>query len=294
MTDPIVVTGAAGKTGQVVTGALKERGAMVRGVVRREEQRPISRAAGAAEVALADLADSGALERAFAGAAAIYYICPNMTEDEPAWVRAAFDAARRAGVERFVYHSVLHPQIEAMPHHWKKMRAEEALFESGLAWTVLQPTAYMENILGQWKNIAQNGVFGVPYPVTSRISLVALRDVGEAAARVCTEPGHDAAVYELVGTAPLSQREVAHVLSETLGRAVRPVERPIDEVRADLEAAGISGYPLQGLLSMFDYYARHGLEGAPRILGWLLGRAPRSLAEFVQDWRARADQDERV
>ncbi len=61
----------------------------------------------------------------------------------------------RSGVTRFVYHSVLHPQIEAMPHHWQKMRTEEMLFAAGFELTVLQPTAYMQNILGAWRGVVR-------------------------------------------------------------------------------------------------------------------------------------------
>ena len=57
------------------------------------------------------------------------------------------EAARRAGIRHLVYHSVLHPQVEAMPHHWQKMRVEEQLFAAGLPYTILQPAAYMQNVL---------------------------------------------------------------------------------------------------------------------------------------------------
>jgi hypothetical protein len=70
---------------------------------------------------------------------AIYHICPNVSRDEVAYARAVAAAARTHGVKRFVYHSVLHPQIEAMPHHWQKMRVEEMLFVAGFDLTVLQP-----------------------------------------------------------------------------------------------------------------------------------------------------------
>ena len=92
-----------------------------------------------------------------------------------------------------------------MPHHWAKLRVEEMLLASGLDVTILQPTAYMQNILAGWPGIVADGVFWVPYPVETRLSLVDLQDVGAAAARVSTEPGHEGATYELVGTAPLSQ-----------------------------------------------------------------------------------------
>ena len=83
--------------------------------------------------------DARALTQAAAGVQAIYHICPNVSRDEVAYARAVAAAARTHGVKRFVYHSVLHPQIEAMPHHWQKMRVEEMLFVAGFDLTVLQP-----------------------------------------------------------------------------------------------------------------------------------------------------------
>ena len=77
--------------------------------------------------------------------------------------RVVIGAAREADVEHLVFHSVLHPQIEAMPHHWQKMRVEELLLQSGLHYTILQPTIYMQNILASWDAISQNGVYPVPY-----------------------------------------------------------------------------------------------------------------------------------
>ena len=86
--------------------------------------------------------------------------------DEVAYARAVMAAAQAQGVKRFVYHSVLHPQIEAMPHHWQKMRVEEMLFAAGFEPTILQPTAYMQNILGAWRGVETEGVFR--FPIRSR------------------------------------------------------------------------------------------------------------------------------
>jgi NAD(P)H dehydrogenase (quinone) len=166
----ILVTGAAGKTGKAVVKALAASGARVRALVRRAESGAAVKVMGAAEVAIGSFQDSGALARAAAGARAIYHICPNVSRDELAFACAVVAAAQAQGVARFVYHSVLHPQVEAMPHHWAKMRVEEMLFASGLALTILQPAAYMQNILGGWRGILDDGVFRVPYPVETRLS----------------------------------------------------------------------------------------------------------------------------
>jgi len=277
----ILVTGAAGKTGKAVVKALARKGASVRGLVRNPEHIGALTALGAGEVALGGFDDARALRRAAAGAGAIYHICPNFSPHEVAYARAVADAAKGQGVRRFVFHSVLHPQIEAMPHHFAKMRAEELLFNAGFDLTVLQPTAYMQNILAAWRGILTGGVFRVPYPVETRLSLVDLDDVAEAAALVLTQDGHGGATYELVGTEPLSQIDVAAAIGAALKRSVRAESESVAAWEARARGAGLGEQERAALAAMFRYYAEHGLIGNPNALRWLLGRAPASLATFL-------------
>jgi uncharacterized protein YbjT (DUF2867 family) len=277
----ILVTGAAGKTGRAVINALAAAGARVRAMVRRREQIVALQALGAAEAVIGSFEDADSLRRAATGALAIYHICPNVSRDELAYARSVATAARDCRVRRFVYHSVLHPQIEAMPHHWRKMRVEEMLMRADFALTVLQPTAYMQNILGAWRSIASDGVWTIPYPADARISLVDLDDVAAAAALVLTQEGHDGATYELAGTAPLSQREVAAAMGAALGKTVRIEEQDVETWQAGAEAGGMEANARSELAAMFRYYASHGLHGNPNTLRWLLGRAPNDLGRFL-------------
>jgi NAD(P)H dehydrogenase (quinone) len=277
----ILVTGAGGKTGKAVVKALAATGARARALVRRPEHAAVLTALGAADVNVGNFEDAAALRGAAAGVQAIYHICPNVSREEVAYARAVAAAARANGVRRFVYHSVLHPQIEAMPHHWQKARVEELLFAEDFDLTVLQPTAYMQNILGARADIAGGGVFRVPYPVTTRLSLVDLDDVAAAAARVLTQDGHGGATYELVGTAPLGQIEIAAAISTVLGREVRAEAESVEAWEARAHAAGMGAHERAMLAAMFRYYAEHGLIGNPNTLRMLLGRAPHDLAGFL-------------
>lgn len=288
----ILVTGAGGKTGQAVIQALAGKGEAVRAFVHREAHAENVKALGAQEAVVGDLRDEAALRRALDGARAIYHICPNVNPEEPRIGELVIAAAREAGVERFVFHSVLHPQIEAMPHHWNKLRVEEALFESGLTFTILQPSAYMQNLLAGWQRIVDEGVLRNPYPVETRLSLVDVDDVADAAALVLVEPGHEGAIYELVGTPALTQAEVAEVFSRQLGRRVRAESESVESWEQRSRAAGLSEYALETLIRMFRYYERYGLVGNPSVLGWLLGRAPTSLDEFAL-WAARKQERKR-
>ncbi len=275
----ILVTGAGGKTGRHVIAALIARGVRVRAWVHNPSKAP-TWPAHQVDIFAGDLMEPELWVRALAGVDAVYHIPPNMFSHEEALGELAIASAARAGVSRFVYHSVLHPQAEAMPHHWHKMRVEERLFASRLAYTILQPTAYMQNLAAAWPAIRDQGVLRQPYSPESRISLVHLADVAEAAARVLLEPGHDFAIYELVGTPPLSQHDVAAVFARVL-------ERPVRAERLDLDtwsrrAQGLSPYARETLLKMFQYYDQYGLTGNPNVLQWLLGRPPTPLQAYIR------------
>ncbi len=278
----ILVTGAAGKTGRAVTRALGGNGLRVRALVRRPEQiRPL-RESGAVEAIVGDMTSRSAVEDACRGVRKIYHICPNMHPREKAIGQTAIAAARARGVEHFVYHSVLHPQTEAMPHHWQKLRVEEKLFESSLSYTILQPAAYMQNLLPYWTGIVKDGVYRVPYAVETRMSLVDLEDVAAAAATVLASRNHIGATYELCGPEVLSQSEIAEILRGFLGREVRAEVVPLQTWKKEARASGLGDYQVKTLSRMFRYYERHGFWGNSRVLEWLLGRPAGTVAQFVQ------------
>jgi NAD(P)H dehydrogenase (quinone) len=278
----ILVTGAAGKTGQAVIKTLVARRRPVRALVRRDEQAQIVKSLRAKEAIVGDMRDATTLKRATQGVRAVYHICPNVSPEEIQIGKTAIAAAREAGVERFVFHSVMHPQTEAMTHHWNKLRVEEALFESGLAYTILQPSSYMQNVLGGWKRIVERGVYTVPYTVEARMSMVDLDDVAQAAAVVLTEPGHLGATYELAGPEVLTQTQIAEILSKHLKRPVRAEQITIEAWTLQARASGMGEYQIETLVKMFHYYDRNGFWGSPHTLSQLLRRTPTKFDTFVE------------
>jgi NAD(P)H dehydrogenase (quinone) len=277
----ILITGAGGKTGRALIQALIRRGGVLRALVRRPEQIAPTLELGAQEAIAGDLQDPASLQKALLGVKSVYHICPNLNLHEISIGRSIIQASRAAGVTHFVYHSVIHPNTEKMPHHWQKMRVEEILFESGLSFSILQPCVYMQNIRGYWEQITAQGVYAVPYPPKTRISQVDLEDVAEAAAIVLTQAGHESAIYELTGPLPISPAEMAVVLSQKLNRPVRAEQIPLDEWKRDAAATKMGHYAVETLYNMFGYYTKFGLTGNPRVLEWLLGRKARTFDEFV-------------
>ena len=221
----IAVLGGHGKTGRAVCAALADRGL---------EARPLGRA------------DWSTLAAAVAGCQAAYVIAPNLHPDEPAYVGEALAALTAAGVPRVVYHSVASPYVPEMPHHLGKAVSEDLVRRSGLAWTILQPGAYLQNL-------DLSGPVAVPYDVDAVFGFADLRDVAEVAAVVLLEDGHVGATYELASRSAT----VAQLAAEAGFSATRTDERP------------------QGWLgAMFAYYDRHGLPVGTRVELWpaCLGR----------------------
>jgi NAD(P)H dehydrogenase (quinone) len=274
----ILITGAGGKTGRALIKALS-RVESVCALAYREEHVSVVKNLGAEKVIVGDMHDEVAVRSAMSGVRAVYHVCPNMSPEEMIIGKLVIGVAKTAGVEHFVYHSVLHPQTEKMHHHWQKLRVEEMIFESGLPFTILQPSPYMQNLLAGWENIVEEGVSCVPYSVHSKFSFIDLEDLAEAAKVVLTEPNHKNAIYELAGTLPLSHVEVAEVFGRLLERDVRAEQEEIRDWR--VKAKGMSEYALGNLTRMFKYYDQWGLVGNPNVLRWLLKRDPTSLESFI-------------
>ena len=271
----IVVTAAGGQTGAAVVRALWSKGRRVRAVVGGSREYP-ELTALAADVVPADLRDVASLRPVLDGAEALYLIWPNFDPDETAGATALLAAARAAGVPRVVYHSVLRPQARAIPHHAAKDRVEEALDAGDVAWRVLQPCAYADNLDGALAGVAATGLFRSPWGLTRPQSLVDLRDVAEAATVLLTEDGLDGGTFEVAGPEPLTAPRIAADLAAWLGRDVRAVDAvpdgPVPEE-----------YGARCARLMFDHYRAHGFAGSPRVLEMLLGRPSRTFADHLRD-----------
>lgn len=275
----IVVTAGGGPTGVAVTSALRARGESVRALVSNGRPRQELTGLGA-EVAVVDLREADSVAPLLRDADALYLIWPNLDPDEAAGATALLAEARRMGVGRVVYHSVLRPQARAMPHHAAKDRVEEALDSSGLRWRVLQPCAYATNLDRALADAVATGLFRSPWGLEQPQSLVDLRDVAEAAAVLLTEDGLDGGTFEAAGPEPLTAPRIAALLADRVGRPVRAVDAVPDEPVPPLGATR-EQYAAHCLRRMFDHYRAHGFTGSPRVLEALLGRPARTFGEHL-------------
>jgi NAD(P)H dehydrogenase (quinone) len=271
----VLVTGAGGKTGRAVVRALLADGVRPRALVRSARRVGDDRT----EVVVGDQRRVDDLVAALDGADAVYAIAPNVSPDEVAMGQALLEACRRAGTRRVVFHSVIHPQLRAMPHHLDKGRVEERLVGSGLDWTILQPNAYLQNVAGQADQL-RAGRYVVPYRVDAALALVDLDDVATVAARCLTDDLGVHATFELSGPEELTALRIAEVATGVLGRPVT-AEATTPDAWAAGAGADLPPVARERLLAMFADYDRHGSPGDATVLAALLERPPRTLRDVL-------------
>jgi NAD(P)H dehydrogenase (quinone) len=274
----VLVTGAAGKTGRAVLAALAARGARAQAVVPTEAHGQRLRADLDVELAVGDQRQVDVLTSALAGCRAVYAIAPNVSPHEVAMGAAILTACRTAGVPRLVVHSVVHPQLDAMPHHADKGRVEALVIASGLRWTILQPNVYLQNLAGHAEQL-RSGRYEVPYGLGRGAAMVDLRDVAEVAARCLLDDVGVHATFELSGPRELSPGDVARIASDRLGRPVVASRQDPDDWRA--AAHDLPQEARDRLHAMFAHYDRHGSPGDPTVLRCLLGREPRGAEAYL-------------
>ncbi len=283
----ILVTSAGGKTGRAMVGTFAGAGETVRAMVRGTASAGEMAGLGASETAAGDLGDAAAVAAAAAGCEAIYYICPNMTENEQLYGVNVIAAAKAAGVRRLVFHSVLHTQIQALRHHWKRLFVEEAIVESGVPFTILQVGSYFQNMLPGWKKMTETGVHAMAYDVDAPMSLVDLGDVAEAALAALRDPGCANGIFEICGPV-ITLREKAEILSRVLGREVEARKLPQEDAIAHAAHMGVGEYGQGCMRAMFAHYDVHGLVGSARPLEWIIGRPPVDFETFARRAAAAA------
>ncbi|KIW22782.1 uncharacterized protein PV07_11048 [Cladophialophora immunda] len=185
----------------------------------------------------------------------------------------------------FVFSSALHPEASKLLHHDQKRQIEEYLTESGLSYTILQPSTFMDNFIGQLlsqrDSSSSTGTFMAPFNP-------AVRDHAEVAVKVVRErERHFFATYQLVSTLPMTTVEYVDSIGAVLGKRFDVKRIPFEQAAdmfvqitwgdGDVDQA-FRDAPERMLL----YYNSRGLLGNPGILEWLLGRKPTTPADLAR------------
>jgi len=280
----LLVTAAHGNQGTLLIPRLVAAGVDFRACVRSDESARALSAAGVTDIVVGDLSDPDVLARAMHGVEKVYYVGPALHPREREMGFAAVDAARAAGVQHFVFSSVLHAIITDLVQHEIKRDIEEHLLSSGLEFTILQPANYM--LHHRLKPAFERGVFALSWALDRYQSMVELGDVTEVAAAVLAASDQYAgATYELVAPGRYTAHDLAKIISGVTGREVT-AERIDSEVflKASLGVESLAEVPYQARVSraISNRYSSHDFIGNPNVLTWLLGREPTTFEQFVQ------------
>ena len=273
-----------------------------------------------AEVVQSELTDLKDCRELLRGATSVFHVGPSFHSREKEIGFNMIDAAvaeskqQGSGLKHFVLSSVLCTQHRSLLQHDLKSYIEERLFLSPLDWTIIKPTNFMDAfpvaMFAQQEKPVMERLWNAEVPN----SLVALRDIAEAAAKVLNEQEtHYLAEYPLCSTMPLSDADVAKAISKRIRKEIEvkspPFEKAVNTVLAYLfgvktgtaaEAANVYAqeqFSEDELANEGDlradlvrdeaerlvlFYNRRGLKGSPNVLRWLLGREPTSLEEWIE------------
>jgi len=278
----ITVFGATGTTGAPLVDTLLAKGAKVRAVTSDPAKLDGLKAKGC-EAVTARFDDQAALEQACSGADRIYLVTPAHL-DMRQWKANVIAAAKKTGVQ----HVVLATGLGASPKagltfgKWHS-ESQELLRESGLDWTFVQPTYFMQNLLWQADSIAKGGVYyddmGGP------VSWIDARDIADVAAEALTGSGHAGKGYGVTGPEALTGEEIAAVLSEETGRAVTCVHLSADEAKAAMISGGMQSEVAAAMVELASIAPKGYLGGIETTVSDVLGRPARRFRDFVAENR---------
>jgi uncharacterized protein YbjT (DUF2867 family) len=280
----LLVTAAHGNQGKLLIPRLLAAGVALRACVRSDDSARTLRAAGVTDIVVGDMSNPDVLTQAMSGVEKVYYVGPALHPKEREMGIAAVDAARAAGVQHFVFSSVLHAIITDLVQHEIKRDIEEHLISSGMEFTILQPANYM--LRHRLKPAFAKGVFFLSWALDRYQSMVDLGDVTEVAAAVLAESGHHAgATYELVAPGRYTAHDLAKIIAEVAGREII-AERIDSEVflKTALGADNPAQFPYEARLlrAISKRYSSHDFIGNPNVLTWLLGREPTTFEQFAR------------
>lgn len=277
----ILVTGATGTLGGTVARQLLSAGEQVRALVRDPDKASALEDSGA-ELVQGDLAKPETLDPALDGIERAFLLTRPSVELETNFV----EAARRGGLGHLVKQSAMGADPNSpydMPSAHGKM--EQAIEASGLPYTFLRPTHFMQNLLVFGETIAHSHV--LPLPIKDpevAINMVDARDVAAVAVAVLTSEGYEGNTYTITGPEVLTFRDVAEELSEGLGQRVEFVPLSPEASEEDLRDAGMA----EPVPSFVDYFRELSSEDTTLnvqtdAVEEVTGRPPRSLEQFAAD-----------
>jgi uncharacterized protein YbjT (DUF2867 family) len=274
----ILVTGATGHTGSGLVPTLIAAGARVRALVHTAGKAEALREQGA-EVVVADLGSPESLDAAVAGVDRIY-LCLFNGPEQANHGRNLIAAARKAGRAHIVHHAASGSDRSRIIRHINEV--EGALRASGLPWTILRPTFYLQNTMMAIPTVQSHGAIYLPMK-QGRMAMTDVRDIVDVAAHVLLSlaGAHEGKTYTLTTPESFTIAEFASTLGAALGKPVNYVDVPIGAARESMVGMGMDPWVVDGYMELFEGFADNWGDKTSDDIPKLLGRPARGRSEFV-------------
>ncbi|UEG51653.1 SDR family oxidoreductase [Mucilaginibacter daejeonensis] len=279
----ILVTGATSVIGQKLCQLLSENKKAFRAMCRKEDQLQKLRAQGM-DAVLGDFKDAEGLRSAMKGCTTLFLVSPP-NEDQLESEKRAIDVARQEQITYIVRVSASDANLRSsVPWAQAHAHIDHYMRASGMPWTILKPTAFMQNFLTMTKPISKGYLPQVGGK--GLVGYIDAQDIGRVAYHVLTEGDHKRATYYLNGPEVLNMKDAASTIAKAIGKKVRYVHLPSFAFRVLLRATGASRWLANGLIQQYaEVVAKnHDHDLGEEVLR-LTGHQPRSFTEFAQENR---------
>ena len=276
----ILITGGTGTTGSEVVRQLAATGARFRALVRNREKAASIRLPGV-ELVTGDLSKPVSLPPALGGVDRVFILSspdPRQVEQQGNLV----EAARKAGVRHVIKFSAMtaDPNSPSRFPRWHG-QTEQQIRASGMAWTFLRPTFFMQNLLGL-ADMVRSGTIYQP-AADSKAAFVDARDIAAVGVKALTESGHEGKAYDITGPQLLSYHDIARILSEVTGKPVKYQDIPRDAARQAMLGMGMPDETADAINELMDQMRGGEYAKLTNVVRDVARKAPITLAQFARD-----------
>ncbi len=279
----IFIVGGTGRIGQELLKQLAAKKVKAKVLVRSAEKVESVKKLGH-EPVQGDVSNPSSFAAALSGMDSLFLLTGAGPSPE-AWGAseiAVIDAAQKAGVKKVVQLSVIGASLESpLQISQQHAKVEEHLKKSGLAYTILQPSGFMQNLLGQVASIKQGAYYG-NYK-EGKMGYIDVRDIAAVAVATLTEPGHDGQSYVLTGGEALNGSEIASKIGKTIGKSVNYVDVPTEAAVQNMTRMGFPEWLAKDLGKMGEFVAAGYTGQTTDVVEKLLKRKPTAMDQFIAD-----------
>jgi uncharacterized protein YbjT (DUF2867 family) len=277
-----LITGATGNIGSLVVERLLDRGDRPRILV-RDAEKARSRYGDRADVFVGDFADAATMKAALTGVDA--FLLVSSVDDLAARDEVAAQAAKAAEVKHLVkISSIAVPQKNIGTGVWHA-QGEAAIRASGVPFTFVQPSGFMENCLWWASSIKSEGVVRSSAG-EGKSPVIHSDDIAAVATKALTTQAYIGESLPVTGPELLSYPEMVAKIGARIGKPVRFEALSDEEERRQLFARNRPKPMVEALISVFRAMREGRLAKVTDTIERVLGRKPISFDRWLEQYAA--------